>query len=335
MNIKEFRQNIGQLVKFAPTPQRKTLEGSVIGDFEYNDWFLVSMNDSGRSAEFLNAYTDHQIQIGFDSIREFRMPNLLFLRCRIVLQGKSDIYTEPLTPNTPPIATGSETPQTPRDRLNAVRLDRVKIITANKGPVPLMQGPKVILHLMTLSSLDSEIEWDLQPFEAPHSIRPIYCRSWSHRRNLDGLVSFKASNNDLHHSYVQVFRNGVIEACSMNIFDTDINVIPTLTFEEEIINSTAEYLNLLNTCNVPKPIMLFLSLMGVEGHTLGVSWRYAPEQLRIRENDLLFPGIRIDTFEYPSHTILRPAFDQLWNAAGREGSIYYDAKGNWTRHTQN
>ena len=56
----------------------------------------------------------------------------------------------------------------------------------------------------------------------------------------------------------------------MNHFRTDIKVIPTLTFEEEIVDSTAEYLNLLKTVDVTKPIMLFLSLMGLEGYTLGV-----------------------------------------------------------------
>ena len=79
--------------------------------------------------------------------------------------------------------------------------------------------------------------------------------------------------------------------------------------------------------------MLFLSIVGVAGYSLGIpSGYFKYEVVPVREDTLLFPERVIDSFDRASDAILQPTFDRLWKAADWERSIYYDDKGKWVGH---
>ena len=232
------------------------------------------------------------------------------------------------------IRTGFVTAETGHQRLQHFRLERVSRIVANEGPIHLAEGPKVILHLIPLSSLDPTVEWDLKRIHDESSLRPMYSSGWSRRYNFEGVLSHTSYSKDQPvHSYAQLFRNGTIEACATHLMRDDKKVVPTQSLEQEIIRSIQGYLILLKSLGVPEPLVLFLSINGLAGYTLAVPSSYfVMEHVPIRENMLLFPEASIDAYGRPADSLLQPVFDQLWNAAGWERSIYYDDKGKWIGH---
>ena len=110
---------------------------------------------------------------------------------------------------------------------------------------------------------------------------------------------------------------------------------------------------LLKDLDIKSPVRVSLSLLGVKGYLLWVdqredpfgigasdqAWdlRAIPAQYAIDRDDLLLPGLLMDDFHgvntsdllsYAARK-LRPSFDAIWRAAGRERSLHYDADGNW------
>lgn len=223
--------------------------------------------------------------------------------------------------------------ETGHQRLSSFRSERVAKITANDGPVYLEEGPKIILQIIPMNSLDPSITWDLSRIYNENSLRPIYASGWSRRYNFDGVLSHTSYSGEAASSYTQLFRSGTIEACTGRLFAHEKKLIASQAFESEIIRSARAYLNLIKSIGVPAPLILFLSLSGVAGYSMALPssyWVFEPTP--IRESLLLSSEISIDSFDQPVDRILQPTFDRLWNAAGGERSIYYDEKGNWIGH---
>jgi hypothetical protein len=45
---------------------------------------------------------------------------------------------------------------------------------------------------------------------------------------------------------------------------------------------------------------------------------------------LVMPEILVDRFDCNPAEVMKPIFDTVWNAAGRNGLMNYDAAGKWT-----
>jgi len=224
--------------------------------------------------------------------------------------------------------------ETGHERLKAFRLERLTKIIANEAPVYMVEGCKAILHIIPMSSLDPSIEFDVIPLRIGPKFRPIHSSGgWSGGYNFDGVVSFSSYSEEPPHTYAQLFRNGTMEACTTTLFDQDEKVIHTHLFERELIEATTHYLQTLKGLGVPEPLVLFLSLTGLTGFSMGIPRRrpvYEPK--KIREGTMLFPEVQVGSYVQQSHVLLHSAFDRLWNAAGWERSIYYDDQGNWIGH---
>jgi len=78
------------------------------------------------------------------------------------------------------------------------------------------------------------------------------------------------------------------------------------------------------------PVVLALSLIGVRGLQMVRSdifgYNYSEP---IARDTLLLPEAWIEDLSAPAGRVLKPLFDLVWNACGREGSPNFDADGNW------
>jgi hypothetical protein len=246
-------------------------------------------------------------------------------------------------------------------RLEEFRLDRLAKIATD---ALLERGPKIALHFQPLSSveLDSPIDiarmrvdsrkFILIPFDGIESELRI---------NFDGLRAYN-SNSPLI-GYIQVFRNGTIEAVDTRLLrDEGAGYLPARTFEQRIINTTVRCLGTINDLGIASPVRFHISLLSVSGHKLKVqTWAQhidtyifdqLSERFAIDRDELLLPGLLFseeDVAQFSSVTIpdnasdtryselfryvgrlLHPLFNVVWNAAGFRGSLYYDAEGIWT-----
>ncbi|MBA7577214.1 hypothetical protein ES708_19060 [subsurface metagenome] len=107
--------------------------------------------------------------------------------------------------------------------------------------------------------------------------------------------------------------------------------IRSITYEQELLSSLTEYLSAFKTLNIEPPIVLFLTLLGVKGYSMGIdTWKYPIDKVYPIDRDiLLLPEVMIDNYDDSAEKMLKPCFDSIWNACGFAGDFYYNDEEKW------
>jgi hypothetical protein len=203
---------------------------------------------------------------------------------------------------------------------------------ADNTPIPFYEGGKIILHLIPLEAFSPNVS--IKPItNSPSKLKPIYCSGWNHRINLEGILTYSGGRRDSSHSYVQLYRNGIIEAVE-GLFlsaDKEKKYIPSVAYEKELLESLPMYLNILRELNINPPILIFLTITGIKGFKMAVkpSMFWDDDSYPIERDILILPESLIETYDTDPKEILRPMFDLIWNACGFERSFNFDESGNW------
>ncbi len=146
-------------------------------------------------------------------------------------------------------------------------------------------------------------------------------------------MSYADDGNNKSHSYIQLYRNGIIEAVEGLILsaDTEKKIIPNLIYESALLESLAEFLNLAKQLGVNMPIVIFLTLIGVKDWEMGVDrMNFVHNNYYKIDRDILqLPETIIESYDTEPKDILRPMFDLIWNACGFKRSDNFDEAGNW------
>lgn len=219
------------------------------------------------------------------------------------------------------------------ERIRRFRDDRLAKIIANDTPVPLQPNAKVILHLLPLVSFSVDFRLDPGTMNAHREkLQPIDGSANRWRFNLDGLLTYNIAHSPECRDYCQMFRTGAIEAVDAHLFpESAPGPIPTLVVEMSLIASVRGYLEALDQMEVPPPVIVMVTLVGVKGYDLAVSHRHARvlllERTSIDRDELILPEVQIDDFACDVAAALRPIFDAVWNAAGWDRCRTYDASG--------
>lgn len=224
--------------------------------------------------------------------------------------------------------------QTLTEQITKFKTERVSQLFADNLPIPFYVGGKMALHLIPLESFSLNYSIDLKSIiKEPAKLKPIYTSGWSPRINLEGVLSYAGGRNDKSHSYVQLYRNGIIEAVEGLILhaDREKKIIPSLTYELELLRSLSSFLGLLKELGVNMPIVIFLTLIGAKGWEMGVDRMrfWGDEYYKIDRDILLLPETIVESYDTDPKDILRPMFDLIWNACGYERSYNFDEAGNW------
>lgn len=215
------------------------------------------------------------------------------------------------------------------ERIRSFRQDRISRIFANETPVPFKEGAKIILHLIPITAFDPSQQLDVQEIAShQQKLMPMIWSLCSHRYNLDGFLTYSAGNSTRTHSYVQTFRNGIIEAVDGTLLEEG-QIIPASSYEEELIKSVPSYLSVLKALNVALPVFVFVTLVGVKGYSMPVDRTCRFENTPIDREVLILPEVMVETYECKIDEVLRPIFDSMWNAGGYVKSPNYDKEGKW------
>jgi hypothetical protein len=220
-----------------------------------------------------------------------------------------------------------------RERLKRFRDSRVAAVIAGETPVPIKANGKVILHLVAASSLELSNRLNISASTASELqvlFKPPHVSGWNQRFNLDGLLTYSSYRDN----YAQIFEVGAIEAVDTHPLDTNLRqavegqkllIIPTTSFEREIISSTDQYLKVLQKLGVSPPVFVFVTFVGAKGYRVPVNnWELSAE---IDRDTLFLPEVLIEDFNVDPNRSLKPIFDGLARAAGLFGSLNYDLDG--------
>jgi len=228
--------------------------------------------------------------------------------------------------------------ETAAERIRRFREDRIGKIFANETPIPFCETAKTVLHLIPLISFNPGQRYDLGEITSGlRKMQPLSCGFNYYRFNFDGLLTYSASSrNDKSDSYVQLYKNGIIEAVDGLLLDTRFSqgelIIPSVTYEEALIGSLPSYISILKTLNVDLPVFLFLTLIGVKGYSMAAGWRNLTREVhKIDREVLMLSEIVIESYDVIAKDVLRPCFDSIWNACGFPQSLNYNEAGDWVK----
>jgi hypothetical protein len=230
--------------------------------------------------------------------------------------------------------------ETTRERTRDFVRDRLAAVVAQETPVPLVAGPRAVLHIIPPAAFDEAGEarsgLDLAQVSRDYRFNRRYEAS---RYNLDGLLVW---DRDVASYYTQVFRNGALEHVRFigRFLRPELTSIPNGSVERELAEELANLLSDLRLCGVESPLLLTLAVVGARGWTLagptnimdlrrGAASAIDRDVLRLP--DVWLPEIPEPLDFQAAAKVLRAPLDTLWQSAGGEGSPYYDAEGIFRR----
>jgi hypothetical protein len=223
------------------------------------------------------------------------------------------------------------------ERIRGFRLDRVAKIDADQTPVPLVEGARLVLHVVPLGAfsvaarLDPQWLAGLHPGEYP--LFPLVSHGWTNQRfNFEGLVRYTGSylsQNNIT-AYLQIYRNGILEGVDASLLMPyeGRRLVPSIAFEEGVLGSVRDYLLSLRRLRIDPPFALMLSLLRISGYR--ISFERGAHQhvdVGIDRDTLLTPEQIIAGFDADLPSLMKQTFDMLWNAAGWARSLCYDQQG--------
>ena len=233
------------------------------------------------------------------------------------------------------------TNETYAERLKSFRLDRINKLLSGSGPVNMAKDHLLVLHLLPVDGVRANFRLDSQEMERVHTkhmLRPIYSSGWGPVLNFDGLLVRSDCLRPQCQSYVQLTRSGFLEAVNCSIFDSlpsqsggdPIKIIPYIGWERGILDVFPNYIKALLELGISLPYVLSISLLNVKDFWMWVGYgQCSPNAHSVDRNHLLTDEILIESESESPDVILRPLFDQVWNACGWHGSINYNAQGKW------
>jgi Putative DNA-binding domain len=221
------------------------------------------------------------------------------------------------------------------DKIRAFRVDRIISLSNNVTPVPFAPGGKIVLHCIPFGAFVGNPAYDvLQYNNQPHLLTPFRAGGgWSTRITLEGILSHTRGGN-LATSYTHLFRNGIVEAVEgtlLNIQREGVRSIPSVSYEEAIMQYLPVCFSFLTTLGVMPQIAVALTLTNVRGVEMSHSPFDVSDFHPIEVDTLPLPETVVERLDENPAKILKPMFDLIWNACGQPCSMNFDDEGRWVR----
>ena len=217
-------------------------------------------------------------------------------------------------------------------RVRTFRDERLIQIQNKETPFPLQPGALVCLHLVPASALVlgavvpvATTELDL------HQSSPIYGFGAFSRPNFDGYATAAPGGDNTHGGYCQFYRSGIVEAVDASLLEPmrgQEKVIPHQQVEQDLMNALERYLKIQQSFGIEPPIFVALTLIGVNGFRMA-DRRSLHQEMRLIDRSTLKLEAVCESMSIDPAELMRPLFDQIWNAAGWKKSPNFNAAGRW------
>lgn len=222
---------------------------------------------------------------------------------------------------------------TTEERIRNFRDERLGKIRKGDTPVKLEEAPKIILHIIPPSGVNPTARFDISSLaDKCRQFKLMYTDVLDCWFNFDGfLISGPCRELDIAKSYLQIFRNGSIEAVDAFILGLRKN-ISSSSFEKGLLDALPQYVSIQKKLSVEPPLYIMLSLLGVRGYTMAHGLddygRRKQAHHPIDRDDLLLPEVVVEKFDCDLVKIMKLVFDPVWNACGYASSMNYDQSEN-------
>lgn len=200
--------------------------------------------------------------------------------------------------------------------------ERTITLLSNEGPIPVMEGPFMLVQtvpLMKLQSLDlaqSELQEEFRRIGPPMGS--------SHGRwyTFDGYLLAGSRSNEIAHSYRLFGYDGMVEAVMVYYVQQGESGGPCFSIDDmdsEITRLIDENVNALKAMNVHLPIAVLVSVCGVKGAKFrrqGDDRYDIADRLPVAYHKLVLPPLVLPEYPGDLRDALLPLLDRLWQSAG-------------------
>ena len=214
------------------------------------------------------------------------------------------------------------------DRIRQFRVERIDAILQGNTPETLSGKSYVCIHMIPIAAYDPSFSFDIA--RVRESLLSIGRRGCNPSVNFDGQLFSATVRTGEAVAYVQLFRNGVIEAVDcvepVGPYQQRIDkYLPSVAYERDIIDSVSDYTRFYRTHEMPTPVLVGLALLNVKGFRMGKDGTYHTGR-PIDRDHLILPDQFAGSLDFDAASFLRPCFDQIWNACGYDRSMNYNEK---------
>lgn len=266
---------------------------------------------------------------------------------RVVYQGHDKFYSRsskgkyPMDVNDLRVAFNMA--QTVSDKVEVFVSKRCAILAENQYDTFEPDCPLFVMHVIPLSSFSYNNARSISQIKDAiiRSGSGVFNSSYRQTYNADGVFQYANRNcnsSTKNYACAQYFRNGIIEAVTANFFNPSfeprvsppagkIKKIYDKELVQNVIDSLNNYRRYLKMLDISAPIVLSVSMINVFEFTIINSW--ADVMGKIDRQMLRFPIEMLNSETDKTEAILKPIFDDIWNACGYERCSAYDENGNY------
>lgn len=218
------------------------------------------------------------------------------------------------------------------ERIKNFRLERINRIISNDVNVPIVESPKIILHLLPLISFEKGYRIDLSVYPN-QNLKPLFDSISSQRYNLDGLLTYSTIDDfKTADAYLLLYYNGIIETVNSRVLtlsSKDQKAFRVEAIERGLIEELERLLGELNSLNVNCPIIIMITLLGVKGYRMDSSNAFFHANDSIDRDTVFLPEVMLIDYSEKIELVIKPIFDSLWQAFGFSKCRHYNDEGKW------
>jgi hypothetical protein len=210
---------------------------------------------------------------------------------------------------------------TATERIRDFRTERLSKIMAQEIPVRLNDNPRIVLHTVPMMAVDPSTRVDISSLKLETDrLEPMGFMAGPRsgpQYNFDGLLTY-ARDDELVYSYLQLFRNGSVEAVdATTICRSETEGLIPAGYERRVLKTISNVVSIQKQLGVEPPLFVMLTLLGVKDYRMafdGVSsWT---EGHPIDEINLIIPETMFEDFSGNIEDKMAETFQIVWNAAG-------------------
>lgn len=214
---------------------------------------------------------------------------------------------------------------TVEEKMEKFKLNRLIKLKNNDFPFKFYTDKLVILQIAPLESLMNNVKIEIDKENTYESFFPLEASGHNHLYNFDGRIHYQCAQdgNKSVISYVQLFRNGIIETVNSNLINSTEKKIYGKDLEKSIKDTIDRYINNLNKIGITYPFYIGISILNIKGYRIQSPNQMGMNIFRsvwgdfggIYSNDIILPTIYVDNKEELDNEFTE-CFKIFWNTDG-------------------
>lgn len=209
------------------------------------------------------------------------------------------------------------------EQIRTFHASRLGKIVADQAPVPMVDGPLLVLHVVSVDAMRRRTTFTMAQLEdcaeqerlTPYGGSGVF-------RGVDGLTKCFPWNSDRQHKYIHLFRDASVESVSALPVSDQGSKIGGIYLQSEISKALPAYISYQGVLGLPPPFAVFVTLVRASALTIISGDRFEDGRFfdgklhAIGREIVAFPEFLVEALSQDLRPLLMPIFDMIWQSSG-------------------